>query len=180
MTTLAVQFYDVIVWLHVSSVVVAFGPTFAFGIYLAMTGRNHPRSIPAVIEAQNVVTRTMVTIGGLLVLVTGIYLTADRWDFGYFFVTWGLIAIIVLLGLTHGFFLPHDRRALAAARRDIEAAGSGDPAEAAEPTENADATEPTEPIESAEPTEPMLRNDPFEQIESAESSDHSDNHESAP
>jgi hypothetical protein len=126
MTTLAVQFYDVIVWLHVSSVVVAFGPTFAFGIYLAMTGRNHPRSIPAVIEAQNVVTRTMVTIGGLLVLVTGIYLTADRWDFGYFFVTWGLIAIIVLLGLAHGFFLPHDRRALAAAKRDIEAAGGGE------------------------------------------------------
>jgi hypothetical protein len=126
MTTLAVTFYDVIVWLHVSSVVVAFGPTFAFGIYIAMTARNHPRSIPAVLEAQNVVSRMMVTIGGVLVLVTGIYLTADRWDFGYFFVTWGLIAIIVLLGLTHGFFLPHDRRALAAAKRDIEAAGSGE------------------------------------------------------
>jgi Predicted integral membrane protein (DUF2269) len=126
MTTLAVQFYDVIVWLHVSSVVIAFGPTFASGIYLAMTARNHPRSIPAVIEAQNVVTRTMVTIGGVLILLTGIYLTADRWDFGYFFVTWGLIAIIALLGLAHGFFLPHDRRALAAAKRDIEAAGSGE------------------------------------------------------
>jgi hypothetical protein len=126
MTTLAVQFYDVIVWLHVSAVVVAFGPTFAFGIYLAMTGRNHPRSIPAVLEAQDVVNRTMVTIGGVLVLLTGIYLVIDRWDFGYFFVTWGLIAIIVLLGLVHGFFLPHDRRARAAAKRDIEAAGSGE------------------------------------------------------
>lgn len=126
MTTLAVQFYDVIVWVHVSAVVVAFGPTFAFGIYLAMTGRNHPRSIPAVLEAQDVVNRTMVTIGGVLVLLTGIYLVIDRWDFGYFFVTWGLIAIIVLLGLVHGFFLPHDRRALATAKRDIEAAGSGE------------------------------------------------------
>jgi hypothetical protein len=126
MTTLAVQFYDVIVWLHVSAVVIAFGPTFAFGIYQAMTATNHPRSLPAVIEAQNVVTRTMVTGGGVLVLLTGIYLTADRWDFGYFFITWGLIAIIVLLGLAHGFFLPHDRRALAAAKRDIEAAGSGE------------------------------------------------------
>ena len=126
MTTLAVQFYDVIVWLHVSAVVVAFGPTFAFGIYQAMTARNHPRSIPAVLEAQNVVSRIMVTIGAVVVLVTGIYLAADRWDFGYFFVTWGLIAIIALLGLTHGFFLPHDRRALAAAKRDIAAAGSGE------------------------------------------------------
>ena len=126
MTTLAVEFYDVVVWLHLSSVVVAFGPTFAFGIYIAMTARNHPRSIPAVLEAQNVVNRGMVTIGAILVLATGIYLTADRWDFGYFFVTWGLIAIIVLLGLVHGFFLPHDRRALDAARRDIEASGGGE------------------------------------------------------
>ena len=126
MTTLAVQFYDVIVWLHVSAVVVAFGPTFAFGVYVAATARNHPRSIPAVLEAQNTISRTMVTIGALLVLITGIYLAADRWDFGYFFITWGLIAIIVLLGLTHGYFLRHDRRALAAARRDIEAAGPGE------------------------------------------------------
>jgi hypothetical protein len=126
MTTLAVQFYDVIVWLHVTAVVIAFGPTFAFGIYLAMAASNHPRSIPAVIEAQNVVTRTMVTGGGVLVLLTGIYLAADRWDFGYFFVTWGLIAIVVLLALAHGFFLRHDRRALAAAKRDIEAAGTGE------------------------------------------------------
>jgi hypothetical protein len=126
MTTLAVQFYDVIVWLHVSAVVLAFGPTFAYGIYLATAGRSHPRSIPAIIEAQNLINRTMVTIGAVVVLVTGIYLAADRWDFGYFFVTWGLVAIIVLLGLVHGFFLPHDRRALAAAKRDIGAAGAGE------------------------------------------------------
>jgi hypothetical protein len=126
MSTLAVQFYDVVVWLHVSAVVVAFGPTFAYGIYLVAAGRSAPRSIPAILEAQTLINRTMVTIGGVLVLITGIYMVADRWDFGYFFVTWGLIAIIVLLGLTHGFFLPHDRRALVAAKRDIESAGPGD------------------------------------------------------
>jgi small-conductance mechanosensitive channel len=118
---LAVTFYDVVVWLHVSSVVIGFGATFAFGIYIALAIAKHPRSLPAVLEAQTAINRTMVTIGGVLILVTGIYLTADRWDFGYFFVTWGLIAIIVLLGLVHGYFLPHDRRALEAARRDIEA-----------------------------------------------------------
>jgi small-conductance mechanosensitive channel len=118
---LAVTFYDVVVWLHVTSVVIGFGATFAFGIYIALAIAKHPRSLPAVLEAQTAINRTVVTIGGVLVLVTGIYLAADRWDFGYFFVTWGLIAIIVLLGLVHGYFLPHDRRALEAARRDIEA-----------------------------------------------------------
>jgi uncharacterized membrane protein len=126
MTTAAVQFYDVVVWLHVSAVVLAFGPTFAYGIYYATAGRNHPRSIPAIMEAQDLVNRAMVTIGGVVILVTGIYLAADRWDFGYFFVTWGLVAIIVLLALVHGFFRPHERRALAAARRDIDAADAGE------------------------------------------------------
>ena len=123
MPTLAVQFYDVIVWLHVSAVVLAFGPTFAYGIYFATAGPRYPRSIPAILEAQNVINRTMVTIGAVVILVTGIYLAADRWDFGYFFVTWGLVAIIVLLGLVHGFFLPNDERGLRISKRDIEAAG---------------------------------------------------------
>jgi hypothetical protein len=117
----AVTFYDVVVWLHVTSVVIAFGATFAFGIYVALAVAKYPRSVPAVLEVQTMINRTMVTSGGVLILATGIYLAADRWDFGYFFVTWGIVAIVVLLGLVHGFFLPHDRRALEAARRDIDA-----------------------------------------------------------
>jgi Predicted integral membrane protein (DUF2269) len=120
--SVAVTFYDVVVWLHVTSVVVGFGATFAFGIYMALAIGKYPRSVPAVLEAQTTISRTTVTIGGGGILVTGIYLVADRWDFSDFFVAWGIVAIIVLLGLVHGFFLPHDRRALAAARRDIDSA----------------------------------------------------------
>ncbi len=58
-----------------------------------------------------------------MILVTGLYLAADRWEFSEFFIGWGILAILVLLGLVHGFFIPHDRRALRAAQRDIEAAG---------------------------------------------------------
>jgi hypothetical protein len=123
MRTLAVTFYDVVVWLHVSSVVVAFGPTFAFGIYLALAGRKYPRAMPAIIEATTIVNRSLVTIGGALILITGIYLTADAWEFSDFFVGWGILAILVLLGLVHGFFIPNDTRARRAAERDIEAAG---------------------------------------------------------
>jgi hypothetical protein len=124
MQTIAVTFYNVVVWLHVSAVVLAFGPTFAFGIYLALAQRKYPRAIPAVIEAQTTISRSMVTIGGVLILITGVYLSAqDAWQFSDFFVAWGLIAIIVLIGLVHGFFIPNDTRALRAAKRDIEDAG---------------------------------------------------------
>jgi len=125
MDTLAVQFFDVVVWVHVSAVVIAFGPTFAFGIYMGMTAARHPRSMPAALEAQITVMRSLVTIGAIVVLISGLYLAADADQFSEVYVGVGIVAIIVLLGLVHGFFLPHDRRALAAAKRDIEAAGDG-------------------------------------------------------
>jgi hypothetical protein len=121
-----VQFYDVVVWLHVSAVVLAFGPTFAFGIYYGVVGSRHPRSLPAVFEATTVVNRTMTTIGMLVILASGIYLAADRWEFSDAFVIVGIVAVVVLMALVHGFFIPNDRRGKAAAERDIEAAGSGD------------------------------------------------------
>ena len=124
MQTLAVTFTDVVLWVHISSVVLAFGPTFAFGIYIALAQRKYPRAIPAVLEAQITISRSMVTLGGILIFVTGMYLAAkEPWEFGDFFVIWGLLAIIVLLGLVHGFFLPNDQRALRAAKRDIDDAG---------------------------------------------------------
>ena len=126
MTTFAVTFFDVVLWLHISAVVLAFGPTFAYGIYLATAGRNHPRSIPAILAAQNVINRSMVTLGMIVILATGIYLAADRWDFSDFFVGWGILALLVLFGLVHGFFLPNDRRAAELAERDINAAGTGE------------------------------------------------------
>jgi hypothetical protein len=123
MQTIAVTFYNVVVWLHISSVLIAFGPTFAFGIYFAVGARKYPRSIPAIIETQSVIQRSMTTIGGILILITGFYLAGKAWDFSDFFIVWGIIAIVALMGLVHGFFLPNDTRALRIAKRDIDAAG---------------------------------------------------------
>jgi Predicted integral membrane protein (DUF2269) len=121
-----VQFYDVIVWLHISSVVVGFGPTFAFGLYLALASRKYPRSMPAILDAQCTISRTMVTIAALVILGSGIYLTADRWEFSDFFVVAGLVAVVVLLAMVHLYFVPNEVRARKIAERDIEAAGSGE------------------------------------------------------
>ena len=126
MNTIAVTFYNVVVWLHVSAVVLAFGPTFAFGLYIALAQRKYPRAMPAIIESQIAITRSFVTLGGVLIFITGMYLAGDVWEFGDFFVIWGLLATIALLGLAHAFFIPNDQRALRAAKRDIEAAGPGE------------------------------------------------------
>jgi hypothetical protein len=121
-----VAFYEVVKWLHISAVVLAFGPTFAFGIYLAVTQQRNPRSIPAVLEAQGAVIKTMVTGGMVITLASGIYLAADHSLFSEVFVGVGIVAILILLALSHAFFLPNDRRTKEIAERDIEASGPGD------------------------------------------------------
>src|SRR5918996_689146 len=126
MVVAEVQFYDVVVWLHVSSVVVGLGPTFAFGLYLALAGRKYPRSMPAILDAQCTISRTQVTIAALVILGSGIYLAADRWEFSDFFVIAGLVAIVILMAMVHGFFVPNEVRAREIAERDIDAAGAGE------------------------------------------------------
>lgn len=126
MPVAAVDFYDVIRWAHITAVVVAFGPTFAYGVYLAVAQRSDPRSVPVMIEATIAVNRTLVTGGAIVVFATGIYLTIDRFSFGDVFVNVGMLGLIVLIGVVHAFFIPNDRKAAEIARRDIAGAGAGE------------------------------------------------------
>ena len=126
MTTLAVTFYDVVLWLHVSAVVVGFGSTFAYAVIMAVSAKTNPRSVPAVIAGVAANDRTLVSIGSIIVLLTGLYLAADRWDFSEFFIGWGIVAVLILIGMTHAVFLPSDRKGAELAERDIAAAGDGE------------------------------------------------------
>lgn len=115
-----VQFYDVVVFVHVLSVVIGFGPTFAYGAYLATASREGGQAIP-------VIGRTIVfwdskvnTAAMTLILLSGIYLVADGpYGMGSFFVSWGFVAIVFFFGITHGFFIPRTKRAVDLAERDL-------------------------------------------------------------
>ena len=127
MLTAAVSFYDVVLWLHVAAVVVGFGSTFAYGVLTAVVARTDARAVPALMRGIAANDRSLVTVAAIIVLLTGLFLAADdRWEFSDFFIGWGIIAVLVLFGLLHGFFLPVGRRAGDAAAHDVEAAGSGE------------------------------------------------------
>lgn len=113
MIAAAVQFYDVVLWLHIVAFFIAFGPTYAYGLFFAMAGRAGPAATAAVGRAVRTWDTFAVGIGALVVLATGIYLTLDRWEFSDFFVSWGLAVIVLILGLTHGFFLPRTKKVIA-------------------------------------------------------------------
>ena len=46
MITTAVQFYDVIVFAHILAVVLAFGPTYAYPVFLAVAEKTVPGRYP--------------------------------------------------------------------------------------------------------------------------------------
>lgn len=126
MTTLAVSFYDVVLWLHISAVVVGFGSTFAYAVLLTVAPRDTPRAVPGMLAAIRANDRSVVTIGAVIVLLTGLYLVVDAWEFSEFFIAWGIIAVLVLIGLTHAFFIPNERRAEELAKRDVQGGGQGE------------------------------------------------------
>ena len=129
-----VSFYSVVLFFHIMAIVLAFGPTYAYGVFFAMAGRD-PRALPTVCRAVIAWNRIGTTGGVLLAIVTGIYLTGDLWEFSDFFVGWGIAAVIVLLGLVHAYFIPKTERLLELAEADVAAAGAGEVTPSAETAE---------------------------------------------
>jgi len=113
--------YKVGLFLHVLAVVVAFGPTFSYGLIFSLSGK-YPRATPAFFEAIRKIDRFVLEPGMLVILLAGIYLLAEGpWESSEAFITIGFIAIIVLFGMQHGFFRPQGRKAQALAERDLQA-----------------------------------------------------------
>lgn len=117
-----VQFYDVVLFFHITAVVLAFGPTFAYAVFFAVAAKTSPAALPAVGRGVLAWDRTAGTLGMLVILASGLYLAAEEpWEFSDFFVSWGLVAILALFGLAHGFFIPTTKRFVDAAENGREA-----------------------------------------------------------
>jgi hypothetical protein len=117
--------YKIFLFLHITAVVVALGPTFGYGIFFSVLPQ-YPRSAPAMIAGIRRIDRYLVNPGMVVLLIAGIVLLADSssiWKGSQFFIVWGFLAIIGLFGLQHGFFGPQTDRLRQIAEKDLE---SGD------------------------------------------------------
>jgi hypothetical protein len=112
--------YKIALVLHILAVVLAFGPTFGYGIFFSVTPQ-FPRATPAILAGVQKTDRYLVNPGMIVLLLAGIYLLADGpWKGSDAFVSVGFLAILVLFGLQHGFFQPKVRQARALAERDLK------------------------------------------------------------
>jgi hypothetical protein len=122
MVAATVTFYSVVVFFHIAAVVIGFGPTFAYGAYMATAQREGGQAIPLIGRTIVFWDRTVNTAAMTLILPTGIYLASDGpYGTGSFFISWGFVAIVILFALTHAFFIPRTRRAVELAERDLAA-----------------------------------------------------------
>jgi hypothetical protein len=123
----AVTLYDVALFFHIAAVVLAFGPTFAYPVFLAVAERTDPRALPAV--GRGMMTWDRAALFLLVVLLAaGLYLVADSsaWSFSDFYISWGLLVVIVIGGLSGAYFTPKTRRMVELVERDVAAAGDGE------------------------------------------------------
>ncbi len=113
--------YSVGLFIHILAVVLAFGPTFGYGILFSVLP-NYPRATPALLAGIQKIDRFLVSPGLVVVLLAGIYVMSEgNWESSELFITVGFIAVIALFGLQHGFFRPQTAKAKALAERDLKA-----------------------------------------------------------
>ncbi|HEX5983616.1 MAG TPA: DUF2269 family protein [Solirubrobacterales bacterium] len=112
--------YSIGLFIHILAVVLAFGPTFGYGLIFSLMPK-YPQSTPAFFEAVRKIDTYLVNPGMIVVLLAGIYLMTDGpWDGSESWITVGFIAIIALLGLQHAYFRPQGRKAQELAERDLK------------------------------------------------------------
>src|SRR6266496_4257167 len=96
-----VSFYNVVLFLHVLSAIVAFGITFAYPIiFVSLTRNGNVRHLAWWHRTEVEIERKILSPAATLLLLCGIYLASDGiYGWKSTFVTVGLVAIIVIMGL---------------------------------------------------------------------------------
>jgi hypothetical protein len=121
----AIEFYDISVFVHVAAVVVGFGATFAEAMLFPVAMKVGKEHLPYVHRLQLAINQRMAGPALLLILITGIYQTADRWEFSDFWISATFVIVIILGGMNGAYFIPSDRRLAPLVERDL--ADTGEP-----------------------------------------------------
>ena len=119
----AVQFYEVVLALHILAVVFAFGATFAYPVLLGTITRADARALPALYRALHAISQRVIMPGLALIVVFGIYLASHLHLWSSFFVQWGL-GVAIVIGAVEGVYLgPREKRLIAVSEAEVAAAG---------------------------------------------------------
>jgi uncharacterized membrane protein len=104
----AIRFYDVVVWVHVLAVVVAFGVVFAYPVLAGSLAR--AGALQAFHATETKLWSRVVTPAMVVVLIAGIYLASDADVWSEAWVSGSLVGLILLFAIA-GIATGWERRA---------------------------------------------------------------------
>jgi ABC-type multidrug transport system permease subunit len=122
MTFAEIDAYSLSVFLHVSAVVVGFGATFAEAIMFPVAMKAGVRYLPYLHKLQLAINQRLATPALVIVILTGIYQTTERWEWSEGWISATFAIVIVIGGLLGGYFIPADRKLGAMVERELAAA----------------------------------------------------------
>jgi uncharacterized membrane protein len=121
-----ISFYNVVLFIHVAAVVLAFGVTFSYALVFSVTRKGYERHLPYLHHVQAVVGERLIAPLGGVILLAGIYLAIKGpYDFGEPWIGITLLILIVLLAAGGAYFGPREKRLSELAARDVEASPEG-------------------------------------------------------
>lgn len=115
-----VSFYNLVLFVHISAAIVAFGVTFAYPLVFAL-GRRTENAQHLVFwhRIQARLGQWLITPAATVVLLAGLYLAADGpYDFGEPFVGAGILIIVLILGVGGAYLGPRADRLVELATQD--------------------------------------------------------------
>ena len=120
-----VEFFQVVLAIHILAVVIGFGVTFAYPIMFAAARRADPAVLPWLYRTMQRFGRFLVNPGLLVVVLAGVYLASHLHQWKVFYVQWGIGAAIVIGAVEGAFMIPREGRLAKVADRDLAAADGG-------------------------------------------------------
>ncbi len=123
MLTPAILFYDVVLFVHVFAVVLAFGVVFTYPMLDGFLRRTNPGDLAALHRMQAFLTQRFITPAMVVILVAGLYLALDRWSLGDPWISATFAILIAIFGLAGAVLGPTEKRAAELAERDLRAGG---------------------------------------------------------
>ena len=119
-----VAFVQIILALHIVSVVIAFGVVFSYPLFMGDGARLDPAAMPWFHRMQQLVGRYLVSPGLLLVVIFGVILASEDHAWKHFYVQWGIGAAVVIGAIEGMVMIPGTGRLADLARADLESGPS--------------------------------------------------------
>jgi uncharacterized membrane protein len=116
-----VTFYEVVLWVHITAVVAAFGALFGYPLFLTVNARAPLSQRVAFHRLQIVFSQRVTGPAIAVVLIAGVYLASDAHLWSQAWVIVGLVLLAVIAGLGVTVLRRNERRLIASCEAGDEA-----------------------------------------------------------